>query len=65
MNKPIIEASCVVDGVEYHAKSARGCNGCAAEATTKDFTHELCGFLGPCAKEIRADRTNIVWVRAE
>lgn len=61
MNKPIIEASCEVDGVEYHAVSARGCEGCAA----KDTTPGLCRSLGGCGEAVRQDRTNIVWVRAE
>lgn len=63
MNKPIIEASCEVDGVEYHAVSARGCEGCAAKDT--DTTPGLCRRLGECGAAARQDRTNIVWVRAE
>lgn len=63
MNKPIIEASCVVDGVEYHAVSGRGCDGCAADSDSAG--HVLCGKLGPCQDLTREDSTNIVWVRAE
>jgi hypothetical protein len=65
MNKPIIEATCVVDGVEYHAETrpfpgmwAR-CTGCAG----KDDT-DTCWDSGPCSEDDRADRSDIIWVPA-
>ena len=66
MNKPIIEASCVVDDVEYHAVSAEQtrigpvCAGCVAEGT------DLCRKLaGNCGDTSRADRSDVIWVRAQ
>ncbi len=64
MNKPIIEASCVVDGVEYHAQTSpvRGeCTGCVAHARPFAF----CCALGPCRAVTRQDGSSIVWVRAQ
>jgi hypothetical protein len=62
VNKLIIEASCEVDGVEYHAVSAPvpgECTGCAAEERGP------CLSLDPCSKLGRADRSHVIWVRAE
>jgi hypothetical protein len=64
MNKPIIEASCVVDGVEYHAQTPTvdyRCTGCAAEARPLAF----CCELGPCQAVERQDRSSVIWVRAQ
>ena len=61
MNKLIIEASCEVDGVEYHAES-RGpqqlCFGCS-----RYEEDEPC--LPQCGAVERADRSDVIWVRAE
>jgi hypothetical protein len=62
MNKLIIEASCEVDGVEYHAVSAPkpgACTGCAAEERGP------CLRLDPCTVGSRSDRSGVIWVRAE
>jgi hypothetical protein len=65
VNKLIIEASCEVDGVEYHAVTAPSnkCDGCVAYSPRVDPA--LCGGLSPCVDEYRADRSTVVWVRAE
>jgi hypothetical protein len=64
VNKLIIEASCEVDGVEYHAVSDReidkpSCDGCAGLGTG------LCFKLGACTPGSRFDSSNVIWVRAE
>jgi len=62
MNKLLIEASCEVDGVEYHAKAATDtCEGCAFE----DAAIRECLAAGPCTHLGRADRSRVIWVRAE
>lgn len=60
MNKPLIEASCVVDDVEYHAETKPDgkCQGCAG------YTNALCPELGECMSDDRADRSTIIWVKA-
>jgi hypothetical protein len=63
MNKLIIEASCEVDGVEYHAETSGpegGCVGCAGDSDRG----RICLRLGPCG-DTRQDRSSIIWVRAE
>lgn len=61
MNKPIIEAACLVEGVEYHAlsTSAVNCDGCGFREAAQG-----CLQAGPCVAATRSDRTDVIWVRA-
>lgn len=60
MNKPLIEASCVVDDVEYYAETKPDglCQGCVGYGTS------LCSKLGNCMGYNRADHSTIIWVKA-
>ena len=58
------DARCVVDGVEYHAKTSNDCSACAGDYTIGEDS-ALCDALGPCSWPARADRTSIIWVKAE
>lgn len=67
MNKFLNEASCEVDGNEYHAvtaplrpSGAPMCAGCVGKTVGGP-----CLSLGPCTRADRADRSAVIWVAAE
>ena len=60
------DARCVVDGVEYHAKTQAVCDGCAGDYDLEDKdASALCMALSNCSRHTRTDGTNVIWVRAE
>lgn len=60
------ETRCVVDGVEYHAVTNMRpgrCTGCAFDDSA--LCLHTANKAGPCTQSVRADRTDVIWVRAE
>lgn len=61
------ETRCVVDGVEYHAVTQRLCYPERSGEQVCAFFYDIdvCRKHGLCTRRQRADRSNVIWVRAE
>lgn len=62
------ETRCVVDGVEYHAVTQLLCHPVRPDEHMCAFIDDLalCRQYGMwCTADLRADRSDVIWVRAE